>query len=1365
MLRTRNSRFLTRLRTAAGDDRGAANAFMIVAAVVVFGVVSVAFGGGLQTAMKTMQQQKVNTALAGQVAAAAMKEAGRGYPVVSALPAETDITLTIGNTEVPAVRHVEVNVAEQTANVTVVAGRYASGSYHDPHDCTEGSASCVSATETAIPSLSQTFPDTEGVTLIDQTGNVPATTEVAWKDVAAGADTVVAIDSDGTLWSWGKNTFSEAGTGNVTPVLTPAKIAAVTGTKFTQVAAGVLSMYAVDVDGGLWTWGRDNVGQLGNTSAVGGTKVPTKLAGATWKTVDAGDNHACGIRTDGSLWCWGSGDGKWRGSTSYAAAPVRVHVAGESDATTAPTTFTALSVGATHQVAISAAGDVYTWGAGTGGQLGLGNTSTKTQPTRVTFAGTTATFVDVAASVGTTYAVDAYGRLYAWGASGHGQLGDGETVGATSPVRVASNILFRSVYAAGATAYGVARDGTLYTWGAAADGALGTGDDTGQHTPTAVSDDAAFLTVAATAPSSTIRAAVDSTHRLWVWGAGDTGSFGDGSSTPQTRDEAQQQRIRAGGGITVTQIAAGTNHTVTLGTDGTVWAFGLNSSGQLGNGTKQNASTSVHAKATYTDKPAQVTVGQNFTIVTGQLGRAVGAGHSNVGQLTGTSSRPVPGPVTTDQFASVVAGHSHTVAIDRATGGVVAWGKNTYGQVGNGSTSNATAPVDVKGLPADAKFVQVAAGQSFSAALDIDGNVYTWGRNVDGQLGDGSTVDRHTATKTLLPAPVVRIAAGDHHMLALDADGQLWAWGKNTSGQLGIGSRGAARAIPVEVPTSLRFVAIDGAGDHSVAVTSNGKLAGWGGASQYDSGHGNTTTNAPAIIDSSKDRTFSTVAADGKHSFALDSTGNLFGWGTNTGGSLGRATVAAPTSITGMGPVVSVDTSATHSAAVAADGKVYLTGANTNGQLGNGSTTGAGSFTSMTGWPTTVQAQTAAYAKRDGTWQQPTFVQVDAGGHTTAAIDEHGHLWAWGSGSAGQLGAGTNQGATAPQLVTASTRFAAVSVGAQTTAALSVDGTVWVFGAGTNAANGRAFNTSLPQRVGITGPVKAVDTGTAHTVAVAADGDTVYAWGRNDQGQLGVAAGANQVFPVKVARTDIAEATAGNGYTLLLNKSRQVTVTGAAPWSGANQFTGRYADLNAAGNLVAGATTAGVNHAHTFGVVTGSTPATARATVTSSTFTDAAAGGAHIVLLDANGTVWTWGANSNGQLGRSGAAATPTIVPVIGDPDRKVFTPEAAPVVATTTWPVATIDAGATGRVQVNVDAGMPLRSVVVVCADGTRKHAAEALASSGDFSFANISVEDLAGCGTPTLAAVLDGAPASASEVKVVIVPLVYTSDLTSEW
>jgi hypothetical protein len=255
-------------------------------------------------------------------------------------------------------------------------------------------------------------------------------------------------------------------------------------------------------------------------------------------------------------------------------------------------------------------------------------------------------------------------------------------------------------------------------------------------------------------------------------------------------------------------LAAGDNHTLALKEDGTVWAWGANNLGQVGNGTM-----------THQSSPVQVLTGVVAIAAGGEHSLAVKADGSVWGWGRNTNSQLGDGttftrlsPVQSTGITTAVqvaAGSNHTLVLmaDRT---VWAMGANSLGQIGDGTTTQRTTAVPVLGLSGA---TTIAAGTDVSAAIVSDaagaGWVATWGKNTVGQLGDGSLLTRLSPLLVALGAPATGLAAGGDMLVALRADGQLATWGGNAFGQLGIGNT-TASATPtlIGAPNALRHVAV-----------------------------------------------------------------------------------------------------------------------------------------------------------------------------------------------------------------------------------------------------------------------------------------------------------------------------------------------------------------------------------------------------------------------------------------------------------------------------------------------------------------------------------------------------------------------------
>jgi Tol biopolymer transport system component len=352
----------------------------------------------------------------------------------------------------------------------------------------------------------------------------------------------------------------------------------------------------------------------------------------------------------------------------------------------------------------------------------------------------------IAGGGGHTAAIKNDGTAWTWGSNISGQLGDGTSIGRLTPVQVSG--LTGVIAVAGGWQHTVAvkNDGTVATWGWNWRGQLGNGTTTDSAIPVVVS---ALTDVVAIDAGLFHSIALKSDGTVWGWGNNQYGQLGDGHYG--VFFGVQATPVQASGLTGVTTIAAGGTHSVALKSDGTVWAWGNNEHGQIGNSTTTPAGCS------------ECGVVLPF-------------------QVSGLTS-----------VITIAAGHSHSIAL-KNDGTVWTWGSNSYGQLGDGSTTDRYTPIQVTGLTG---IIAVASDRSHSIALKNDGTVWTWGLNSSGQLGDETTINRFTPVQVSGIAGVIAIAGGGDHTIALQNDGTVWAWGNN-GGQLGDGTT-TDRYTPVQV--------------------------------------------------------------------------------------------------------------------------------------------------------------------------------------------------------------------------------------------------------------------------------------------------------------------------------------------------------------------------------------------------------------------------------------------------------------------------------------------------------------------------------------------------------------------------------------
>jgi YD repeat-containing protein len=309
--------------------------------------------------------------------------------------------------------------------------------------------------------------------------------------------------------------------------------------------------------------------------------------------------------------------------------------------------------------------------------------------------------------------------------------------------------------------------------------------------------------------------ALKSDGTVWAWGANSYGQLGDGTTIDKSTP------VQASGLTDIIAIVAGSFHTVALKSDGTVWAWGFNGCGQLGDGTTMDKSTPVQVSG-LTDID-DIAAGREYTVAL-RGGTVWAWGYNGFGQLGDGTETNRTSPVQVSGLtgvSAIAAGNNHTVVLKDSK--VWAWGYNGFGQLGDGTETNRTSPVQVSGLT---DIDDIAAGNNHTIALK-SGAVWAWGYNEFGQLGNGTTIDKSTPVQVSGLAGVSAISAGGDLVIVLKSNGTVWAWGYNQNGQLGDGTT-TNNSTPSQVIGLTGVSAVVTGGYHAVALKSDGTVWVWG---------------------------------------------------------------------------------------------------------------------------------------------------------------------------------------------------------------------------------------------------------------------------------------------------------------------------------------------------------------------------------------------------------------------------------------------------------------------------------------------------------------------------------------------------------
>jgi alpha-tubulin suppressor-like RCC1 family protein len=684
----------------------------------------------------------------------------------------------------------------------------------------------------------------------------------------------------------------------------------------------------------------------------------------------------------------------------------------DSDACVAPSCgsdpIVALSAGGSASCAVRQGGGVSCWGRNDDGQLGDGTLTPRSTGTRVLGLDDATA---IAAGARHACAVrngdtPGGGTVVCWGADDTGQLGDGGGVDQVAPVAVPGISGAKAVVAGAGFSCALLADRTALCWGDDSDGELG--DGAPSATPRGPTPVAGLVNVRALAAHWQHACALLTDGTMACWGSNASGQLGDGTTT----DRAQPVVVPGLGKVAA--VATGLSHTCAMAAGG-VHCWGSNSQGQIGDGTS-DATTPVlqPTLVQIVIDPVAIDAGAQHTCIARLGGQVLCWGQNTSGQLgAGTmTSIPEPVPVIGLGNAGVVATGATFSCATTADGAVFCWGDDHYGQLGDGRAVARSQPAEIAG-----RLGGVAAGGAHTCAVSLGATAGAdafacWGSDQAGQLGPGHAIDTPLPIAVALPAgagPVIAAATGDAHTCALASPdgapgGDIYCFGENSHGQLGDGtliSRAAPAAITLG-PTAARATAISAGSAHTCAIDVTGQAWCWGRGGSGQLGDGATIDEpAPVPVALPGGLTVAALSAGGAHSCAVDAAGSVWCWGADDRGQLGLgatgAPVATPASVAGLGGAArGVSAGGAHSCADLADGSVWCWGANDSGQLGDGTTVDRPTPARVAGATGTVSAGAlhtcASAAGHTSCWGADTSGQLGVGAMLTVSAPELARL-------------------------------------------------------------------------------------------------------------------------------------------------------------------------------------------------------------------------------------------------------------------------------------------------------------------------------------------------------------------------------------
>jgi alpha-tubulin suppressor-like RCC1 family protein len=698
--------------------------------------------------------------------------------------------------------------------------------------------------------------------------------------------------------------------------------------------------------------------------------------------------HTCAVNDNGDVFCWGRNDAGQLGdnTTTDRASPIKISNFPK---------YVAVGVGFDFGCALTKWGSTDCWGANSYGQLGNGTTTGRPTPGSVV-AGPFFTALAVGANF--SCGLDGQGRAWCWGANDVGQLGDGTTTQRLTPTAVGGNLSFRAISAGNLHACGLTVLNELYCWGYNFFGQLGLGDTSTRPNPVRVTTPSPITMVTAGARHT---CAIGQNGTSYCWGEGVLGQLGNGQQVlPVTTPTAIP-------GASFVFLVSGSDHSCGLTASGAAHCWGNNFHGQLGTGTLDNSFSPDAVQGTTTFHT--LIAGLRTTCGLTDARTMYCWGSRGFGELGDDRMAYRLGPrrITTS-YTSVQTGFHFSCGL--SGGAPRCWGDNRYGQLGNGTTTSASSPVQ---LSLGTLNAEVTVGHSHACNRTNAGTVTCWGLGQFGRLGNGSTTNRSLPTLISGAQTYRSISAGYDHTCGVTTAGQVQCWGDNGSGELGTGDVND-RNVPATVigVAGITFAEVTAGDSHTCARTTAGAVYCWGENADGRVGDG-TTTDRTQPVPINVGSPVVSVSTRDRNTCALTANGTAYCWGGNSNGSLGTGpgnpTGQLTPAIVQTGlSFVSLRVGVLGVCGVATTGDGYCWGENAHGQLG----------------VITLAITRNSPTRINGFGANTTYTLIAPGWAHSCGVNPSGELGCWGFDLAGELGLGYAGSALAPVQVPALTVMA-----------------------------------------------------------------------------------------------------------------------------------------------------------------------------------------------------------------------------------------------------------------------------------------------------------------------------------------------------
>ena len=1093
--------------------------------------------------------------------------------------------------------------------------------------------------------------------------------------VEMGEGFAIILKEDGTVWSSGLNNYGQLGNGTTTNSNTPVRVKIDESTYLTgirKIGVGQHSTVALKEDGTVWSWGGNSYGQLGNNTSQNSVYA-TQVVGAgeseyleNIADISIGFVETGAVTRSGDVYIWG------RGTCGVIGNGTKSNISKPQKANIENVIKISLKE---HALALKATGEVYGWGGDGIGENYLVLSSNATVPNKMTEDA-----IDIIAIEKDSIILKEDGNIYGCGINQYGELQTGNTSAVSTLIKISNlpqtvlegNAKIKYISGGQGNIQLILSDGTAWMNGCNSEGTLGNGTTTNSIEFVQMRDESGAINDAFQPGKETSWLSngtygfnsqiIRQDGTVWVAGNNTYGQIGNATNTsvnyvtkmgdgflnyPEKVYEIginESKNLNANLFTVEEDMNVFTDASTKLGNisytveDDTIADVAQNGviTGKTQGNTKIKVSDSITGARTniwvkvVNDKNIKITLGNRFTIALKQDGTVWSWGENHVGQLglgnTTYFNEPQKIEGITEKIVDVKSGYYHCIALTE-NGEVYTWGYNYYGQLGNGKTETSINPIKLDKL---GKVIKIDAYKYMTIILNDAGEVYVWGNGYGSNpvklnfsrkvidIAGNIILEENRRAYNLNESnsygrDIIKISAGENHYLALDANGEVYAWGTNNYGQLGNGNNTSSN-IPTKVVTpdgteNISDIVEISAGDHySIISDKEGNIYTFGYNGHYRTANENTV-NKPVQITDNVSKIELVSASEGGHTVISDWDGYVYTVGLNDAGQLGLGDnsnrskfemvgklqiISNPEKISlHVGETKNVDLSVGSSFNLKSDvaqlsGTINKVIANTNiASVSEDVVTGESIGRTIlnatyTGTIGTISQNERSFYRNIEVEVLPeggvAVPNVDSGNGFTVSLKSDGSVWSWGTNNYGQLGLG----------------------------------------------NTIAYNE--PQKIELTDIIKDVAVGTNHALALTESGK-VYAWGLGNYGQLGQGNGYNQLSPVVVYNTegkileDIVKIEAGDEVSFAINSKGEVYAWG-------KNYSSRAQRLNTKENVI------DVTSKY---ILTGDGEvwdiAGENKLVIVGKISEIDEGTDHTVLLAENGLAYAVGDNTYGQLG------------------------------------------------------------------------------------------------------------------------------------